>query len=185
CDDYAMVETLRRYYFDAVVIFTVYSQSALPAALLCHMAGIPLSLAHSRENPYWLLSHWIKETEPVEKVRHEVQRQLDLVDSVGATYSDTRLSFATRQTERQSLKAVLRAHNVAKESKWIVMHCGATAASRRYSPQRYARVISLLYDSGYQVMLTGSGQEKPMIEGIAMQCSPRNHVVELAGKLTL
>src|SRR5690606_35180939 len=57
CDDYAMVETLRRYYFDAVVIFTVYSQSALPAALLCHMAGIPLSLAHSRENPYWLLSH--------------------------------------------------------------------------------------------------------------------------------
>ena len=37
--------------FDAAIIFTVYSQSALPAATLAWLGGIPLRLAHSRENP--------------------------------------------------------------------------------------------------------------------------------------
>ncbi|MGN5478421.1 glycosyltransferase family 9 protein [Cupriavidus basilensis] len=37
--------------FDAAVIFTVYSQSALPAAMLCTLSRIPLRLAHCRENP--------------------------------------------------------------------------------------------------------------------------------------
>ncbi|HYZ46868.1 MAG TPA: glycosyl transferase, partial [Actinomycetota bacterium] len=43
--DVAMVRELSRRPFDAAVIFTVYSQSAFPAALLCHLAGIPLRLA--------------------------------------------------------------------------------------------------------------------------------------------
>ncbi len=184
-DDCAMVETLRRHRFDAVVIFTVYSQSALPAALMCHLAGIRLALAHARENPYRLLSHWIKETEPVEMIRHEVQRQLDLVASIGATCSDVRLSFTTRQAERRSLTGILRAHKVWQTGGWVVVHCGATAASRRYSPQRYARVISLLHNSRCQVLLTGSNEEKPLIKNIINQCSPRKHVVDLAGKLSL
>lgn len=48
----AMAAQLCRHRFDGAVIFTSYSQSALPAALLCQMADIPLRLAHCRENPY-------------------------------------------------------------------------------------------------------------------------------------
>src|SRR5690606_5258038 len=58
--------------FDAAVIFTVYSQNPLPAALFCHLAGIPRRLAHCRENPYRLLTDWVPEPEPQEGVRHEV-----------------------------------------------------------------------------------------------------------------
>src|SRR5437763_7320266 len=65
--------------FDAAVIFTVYSQNPLPSAMLCYMAGIPLRLAHCRENPYRLLTDWVREIEPHQRVRHEVRRQLDLV----------------------------------------------------------------------------------------------------------
>ncbi len=65
--------------FDAAVIFTVYSQSPLPAAMLCYLAGIPRRLAHCRENPYALLSDWLREPEPQQRTRHEVERQLDLV----------------------------------------------------------------------------------------------------------
>src|SRR4051812_4196285 len=50
--------------FDAAIIFTVYSQTPLPAAMLCFLAGIPLRLAHCRENPYHLLTEWVRETEP-------------------------------------------------------------------------------------------------------------------------
>ena len=54
-----LLSNLRRRDFDAAVIFTVCTQSALPAALMCRLAGIPLRLAHSRENPYELLTDWV------------------------------------------------------------------------------------------------------------------------------
>lgn len=82
--------TARR--FDAAVIFTSWSQSPLPAAMLCHLAGIPLRLASCRENPYQLLSHWVPEPEREGATRHEVQRQLDLVAQIGCRTADTALS---------------------------------------------------------------------------------------------
>jgi ADP-heptose:LPS heptosyltransferase len=87
-DDLAMVECLRARRFDAAVIFTVYTQSALPGAWLCCLADIPLRAAHCRENPYRLLTDWVRETEPDIRIRHEVRRQLDLVASVGCTSTD-------------------------------------------------------------------------------------------------
>ncbi len=44
--DLAMVAELKRRAFDAAIIFTVYSQNPLPAALLCYLAEIPLRLAY-------------------------------------------------------------------------------------------------------------------------------------------
>src|SRR5699024_6871526 len=66
-----LVDTLQQRQYDAAVIFTVYTQSALPAALVCHRAGIPAVLAHVTENPYHLVSHWVRETEPEQGIRHE------------------------------------------------------------------------------------------------------------------
>jgi len=51
-----LIERLRSARFDAAVIFTTCTQSALPAALVCALAGVPLRLAYSRENPYRLLT---------------------------------------------------------------------------------------------------------------------------------
>jgi hypothetical protein len=62
--DLEMIERLRAAAFDAAAIFTVYSQNSLPAASLCYLAGVPLRLAHCRENPYRLLTDWVRETEP-------------------------------------------------------------------------------------------------------------------------
>ena len=94
--DRDLIERLRVDRYDAAVIFTVYSQNPLPAALFCYLADIPLRLAHARENPYQLLTNWIVEPEPQQLVRHEAQRQLDLVAAVGAVASDTRLSIHVR-----------------------------------------------------------------------------------------
>jgi ADP-heptose:LPS heptosyltransferase len=45
-EDRAMIARLRAERFDAAVIFTVYTQSALPAALLCTLADIPRRAAY-------------------------------------------------------------------------------------------------------------------------------------------
>jgi len=93
----ALAAALAARRFDAAVVFTTYTQSALPAAMLCWLAGIPLRLAHCRENPYHLLTDWIEDLEPHTLVRHEVQRQLALVRHAGAASSSgskLSLSFA-------------------------------------------------------------------------------------------
>src|SRR5690606_22825058 len=80
----ALVDQLKQYRFDGCVIFTVYSQNPLPAAMLAWMAGIPLRLAYCRENPYQLLSHWVPDDEPYSQIRHQVVRDLELVKHIGA-----------------------------------------------------------------------------------------------------
>lgn len=185
-NDCGTIERLRRQAFDAAIIFTVYSQSALPAALMCRLAGIKRVLAHARENPYRLLSDWVPDREPMIPARHEVQRQLDLVATVGATCRHgTRLSFATREADRRNLHEILRAHGLAASGGWIVVHCGASAASRRYSPTHYARVISLLKSCGLPILLTGTADERSLTQGVLAQCTSRSHVIDLAGQLSL
>ncbi len=180
-----MVARLRHGAFDAAVIFTVYSQNPLPAAMLCHLAGIPRALAHCRENPYHLLSHWLPETEPAQGIRHEVQRQLDLVAAVGARTADPRLRFRPRLADRSSMRAKLGARGIAREAGWVVVHAGATAASRRYPEAGFARAISLLDTGGRPVIFTGSGEERALVSRIMARCTGAAVLVDVAGVLTL
>jgi lipopolysaccharide heptosyltransferase II len=170
--DREMIETLSTRGFDSAAIFTVYSQSPLPAALLCQLADIPLRLAHCRENPYQLLTHHLPEREPEELVRHEVQRQLDLVASVGAHTADDRLTLAVPDEERARASDRLDELGVDRARPWAVVHAGASAPSRRYPPESWAEVCrQLAGEAGVQLVLTGDATEAELVE----------HVQALAG----
>jgi ADP-heptose:LPS heptosyltransferase len=104
--DIALIDRLRQRH-DAAAIFTVFSQSALPAALLCFLADIPLRLAHCRENPYQLLTHWAPDQEPEQGIRHEVRRQLDLVAGVGCTVRDERIRIHVPKEAEQRITNLL------------------------------------------------------------------------------
>src|SRR4051812_5757984 len=91
--DAEMIATLGARGFDAAAIFNVYSQNPLPAAYMCHLAGIPRRLAHCHENPYQLLTDWVADPEPSALIRHEVRRQLDLAAAIGVSTANERLSF--------------------------------------------------------------------------------------------
>lgn len=132
-----MAARLREAGFDGAVIFCSYSQSPLPAAMLCQMAGIPLRLAHCRENPYQLLTHWVKESEPALGLRHEVQRQLDLVARLGCRPSSTRLSVRIADGDRMRAHQALEAAGIDGGRPWILLHPGASAPSRRYPAKRW------------------------------------------------
>jgi ADP-heptose:LPS heptosyltransferase len=171
-DDLAFVEKLRG--FDAAAIFTVFSQSALPAAYLCRLAGIPRRLAHCRENPYHLLTDWVPDPEPGTAVRHEVQRQLDLVAAIGCRTADERLSFRVPDSARERVAAL------DLPAPLVVVHPGASAASRRYPPESYARALELL---GCEVVLTGDAAERDLVEGVRALIDLPSR--SLAGRLDL
>lgn len=180
----ATIETLRAGCFDAAAIFTVYSQNPLPAALLCWQAGIPLRLAHCRENPYGLLSDWQPESEPHIELRHEVRRQLDLVAAVGARTPDEGLSFRIPPEDSLRAMAKLRAAGGDPEQRWIVVHPGASAPSRRYPPEHFAAVAAELAElPETQIVVTGNAAESGLVAAICR--AARGPLVALAGNLEL
>lgn len=162
----ALVEQLQAGRFDAAVIFTVSTQSALPAALLCRMAGIPLVLAHARERAYGLLSDAVPETDAIEPgMRHEVRRQLDLVAQVGYRTPDERLRFRLRDEDRAAARELLLAAGADLSRPYVLMHPGATAPSRRYPPAAYGTAGVLLQQAGAQVLACGGpGDAAPLAE---------------------
>jgi len=155
--DRAFVDRLGARGFDAAVVFTVYSQSPWPAALLAHLAGIPRRLAHGRENPYHLLTDWVPEREPEAGVRHEVRRQLDLVAAVGARTRDERLSLRIPPGARRRMRAALRARGVDADAPFVLLHPGASAPSRRYP--RFGEVCERLAACGWPAVVARDARD--------------------------
>jgi lipopolysaccharide heptosyltransferase II len=178
--DFDTISRLAAGGFDAAVIFTVYSQSALPAALMCRLAGIPLRLAHSRENPYQLLSHWVPETEPAMQVRHEVRRQLDLVRTIGAHTDDERLAFHVRDADRAALARWLPSDGTPL----VVIHPGASAASRRWPVERFAMTADALRRGrAVTIAVTGSADESGLVEQV--RAAAGGNALPLPGALSI
>ncbi len=181
--DRAMVTLLRARGFDAAVVFTVYSQSALPAAMLCHLAGVPLRAAHCREKPYGLLTTHVPEIEPEQGVRHEVRRQLDLVRVLGCRARDERLSLRVPAAASVQVRARLAALGIPPGGRWIVMHPGASAPSRRYPADSYADAARrVAARAGCPIVVTGDASELALAAEV-VQGNP--HAVSLAGELDL
>lgn len=171
-------------HFDAAIIFTSYSQSPLPAALLCHLAGIPLRLASCRENPYQLLSHWVPERERERATRHEVQRQLDLVAHIGCAAPDTALSFEVPAAVAARVARMLEEAGIAPAAPYLVLHAGASAASRRY-PIRHWLVLTGMLGTrlGYPMILTGDRGDLELLRPLSETWVGPVH--SLIGKLDL
>lgn len=182
--EYAMAEELRRRSFDGAVIFTVYSQSPLPAAFLCYLADVPLRLAHCRENPYQILSHWLPDPEPGTLVRHEVRRQLDLVAAIGCRTDDERLSVRVAGSVREAVARRLAALGIDVERPWVAIHPGATAPSRRYAPEGFAAVArSLAAEDRLPIVFVGTEAERELVAAIRAAIGAPSH--SLVGSLDL
>jgi lipopolysaccharide heptosyltransferase II len=159
----ALLRHLRRERFDAAVIFSTCTQSALPAALLCRLAGIPLRLAYSREPAYGLLSDRLPESDVLgPEMRHEVQRQLDLVASVGFEAGDPHLRFTRLPADDERMRQRLASLGLEAGRAYVLLHPGATAPSRRYPPEAYAAAMAQLRASAPSgvalVVCAGAGE---------------------------
>lgn len=162
-----LVEELKKRNFDAAVIFTVFSQNPLPAAMLLYMAKIPMRLAYCRENPYHLLTHWIPEKEPYTFIRHQVQRDIELVRTVGASIDDDRIRMNVPMQAWNTTGEKLKKAGVDLTKPWVVLHAGVSEKKREYPlPLWIETGNKIVEELQCQIILTGTESEKPLVEKI-------------------
>jgi ADP-heptose:LPS heptosyltransferase len=162
-----LIEKLKTYSFDAAIIFTVYSQSSLPSAMLTYMAGIPVRVAYSRENPYELLTHWLPDKEPYSFIQHQVKRDIQLVRTIGAVTSDEHLSINYNDDAFTSAIQKLTAIGFDPNKKYIVAHAGVSELKREYPKDLWRTAINLIQEqTNVQVLLTGTQNEAALTEYI-------------------
>ncbi|MGX5820334.1 glycosyltransferase family 9 protein [Chitinophaga lutea] len=179
-----LVETLQKMNFDAAFIFTVYSQNPLPAALLTAEANIPVRVAYCRENPYQLLTHWIPEPEPYRFIRHQVQRDLDLVAHLGAHTLDDYLLLQDDPGLWPAVRETLHAAGVDTKRPWILLHPGASEEKRLYPLPLWEQAIrQFAAPPEMQYIITGSEQDTVL--AAALQERLGAGAFNLAGRLDL
>jgi ADP-heptose:LPS heptosyltransferase len=160
----AAVEALKKRSFDAAIIFTSYKQSALPAAYLCYLAGIPLRAAGSFEGPGSLLTHRHRYEETVPP-KHETLRGLELTESLGFPPVEPEMILVPREEDEEGAVRLLERHEVER---FAIVHPGSSASSRAYPAKRYATVVKELAEKGgLPVLVTGGPGEEDLTRRVA------------------
>jgi ADP-heptose:LPS heptosyltransferase len=164
---FKLIEKLKRYQFDAAIIFTVYSQNPLPTALLLYLAGIPVRLACCRENPYQLLTHWIPDREPYSFIQHQVKRDLALVAATGAKTSNEKLTLSFSQKRFHTAQKKLATCGVDINQGYIVIHPGVSETKREYPRDLWIQTAQLIHQhTKKQILLSGAPNEKELTDYI-------------------
>lgn len=173
----AVIDGIRARSYDAVVIFTSFSQSPWPPASVAYLAGVPVRVGQSREFGGSLLSHWVA---PPDDAVHQVDRALHLVGAVGARSAGDDLRLEVPVPASDEARAALDGAGLAPEGPYALLAPGASCPSRRYPAGRYAAAAAELARDGLPVVVVGSEREAPLVDEIVSEAGTAG-VVGLAG----
>jgi ADP-heptose:LPS heptosyltransferase len=142
-----LVRRLRRSHFDAAVLFSPSNQSALPAALLCRMAGIPLTLAHVREPAHGLLSDELLVADDRAGDGHDdTRRQLALVAHVGMHTADERPRLRLLPRDTHQMRNVLQQAGLRFGQRYVLV-CPGGGGARHCAPAAFAAAADVLLNA--------------------------------------
>jgi HAD superfamily hydrolase (TIGR01662 family) len=171
-----LLERLKTEAFDIALILTSFHQSPLPTALLLRMAGLARIGADSVDHPGRLLDVRHRRLPG----RHEAEAALDTAAAMG---------FLPPPDDDGRLRVVPPPDTVALTGNgpYVVVHPGASAPARAWSPERCAEAVALLADAGHRVVVTGgpaeTGLTRRVAGGSAVDLGGRTSPRTLAGVL--
>ncbi len=179
-----MIAMMKERQFDGAIIFTSYHQSSLPAAYACYLADIPLRLAASIDGSGSLLTTRHKHPE---RMMHEVERGLELVNAIGFTTNALDLVLKVPIIARESVYEFLSVQNVDPHCPLLVIHPGCSMPARTYPYDMYTQILDLVIERlGATVVVTGTQDEQALVEHVLekMQEHKRRETLACAGTLS-
>lgn len=160
----ALVRILTECSFDAVFIFTSFSQSPFPAAYVSYLAGIPIRAGHSKEFGGSLLT--ITGPAPADH-GHQVDRNLALIELAGLPLAGRYLELVIPPHIQTDTEYLFRNEGLDPLEPYIVVAPGASCEARRYDPMRFSQVIQKLAEEvNYPLILVGSEKERKTLEPV-------------------
>lgn len=162
----ALLRRLREAAFDAALILTSFHQSPLPMALLLRLAGVPRIGADSADHPGRLLDVRHRRLPG----RHEAEAALDTAAAMG---------FHPPPGDDRRLRVLPPPDTAALTGNgpYVVVHPGASAPARAWSPRRCAEAVALLADAGHRVVVTGGPGESELTRRVSADTA-----VDLGGR---
>jgi ADP-heptose:LPS heptosyltransferase len=112
----------------------------------------------------------------------EPERHLALMRFLGIPADDPSLEFPVHDEDRRRLQG-LAADERLDNWPYACLHAGAAVPSRRWPPERFARVGDDLAARGLRVVLTGTAGEAPLTRAVREEM--RAPAVDLAGRTDL
>ncbi|MBD2091728.1 glycosyltransferase family 9 protein [Microcoleus sp. FACHB-1515] len=167
--EWQLIEELRSHAFDAAIIFTSFSQSPHPPALVCQLAGIPLRLGESKETGGTVLT---TEVAAAPDEIHQVDRNLRLLESVGFTIRDRSLSLQIPNSK------------FPIPNSYLVLNPWTSCQSRNYDGDRFAQAARQLADrTGFDIIVTGVEKDRDRSRSVLKILGDR--AVDAIGKTSL
>ena len=139
-----LVQRLRASAFDTALILTSFHQSPLPTALVLRMAHVTRIGADSVDQPGRLLDVRHRRLPG----RHEAEAALDTAGAMG-------FAPAPRDDGRLRVLPAPDTVGLTGNGPYVVVHPGASAPARAWSPDRCTQAVTLLADAGFRVVVTG------------------------------
>jgi ADP-heptose:LPS heptosyltransferase len=178
----ALIQRLAHLGADAALIFTSFIQSPHPPAFACYLAGIPIRVGQSKEFGGMVLSEWVR---AMPDDAHQVDHNCHLLEAIGIHVDDRSLDLTIpRHVDEQAL-SLLAAHGIDEEDAFIVAAPGASCASRRYPPVKFASVCRRLGDAtGVPIVVLASERERSRIAPF-FDNLPAGAAIDLSGRTTV
>ncbi|MFD7923405.1 glycosyltransferase family 9 protein [Streptomyces sp. NPDC059740] len=161
-----LVERLRAGAYDTAVVLTSFHQSPLPTALVLRMAGVERITADSVDYPGSLLD-----------VRHHRAPGCHEVTAALAVAEAAGFPLPAHDDGRMRVTPAPDTAPLTGNGPYVVVHPGATAPSRAWSPERCAEAVEMLADAGHRVIVTGGPDERELTRTVAGR-----HAVDLGGR---
>lgn len=156
--EWQLVANLQARQFDAVIIFTSFSQSPHPPAYLCQLAGIPLRLGSAKETGQGVLT---TELPPLPDPLHQAERNLQLLEAIGFQVGDRALEIQVPPAARQRAIQQLAAAGLSPDTPYLLLNPWTSCQARTYAWERFAiaaRQLSQCTD--WPVVVTGMAKDR-------------------------
>ncbi|MBV9712206.1 MAG: glycosyltransferase family 9 protein, partial [Ktedonobacteraceae bacterium] len=161
---------------------------------LCYLADIPLRVAASIDGPGSLLTTRYKHPE---RIIHEVEHNLELVEALGMTTPDRSMVLHVPDDAVQEIASLLSGRGPIYRARppapfmgegrpiphtpLVVVHPGCSMPARTYPWEMYVEVIDLLVERlGAFVVVTGVEDERPLVQRVLEHVRPENRASTLA-----
>lgn len=110
----------------------------------------------------------------------EVQRYLTLLKFLGIPSQDLELEFPLEEQDEADLAALAGERPF---SSYICLHPGSSQPDKRWSTRHFARVGDVLARWGFEIVLTGTRQEKQLTTAVA--AAMQHPAIDLAGRTSI